>query len=88
MEGWQKIFSYVITPVLFGGLFTMSFVTMIIALRGEKRAIAKNQIDIVKNAKSIARNYRLLKAASKGHENLEKVLEVQEENNNNVLENM
>ena len=87
MEGWQQIFSFVITPILFGGLFSMSFITMIIALRGEKRAIAKNQLDIVKNAKSIARNYRLLKAASKGHENLEKVLEVQEEIDDKVLEN-
>ena len=52
MEGWQQIFSFVITPILFGGLFSMSFITMIIALRGEKRAIAKNQLDIVKNAKS------------------------------------
>ncbi len=80
MSGWQQIFSFVITPILFGGLFTMSFVTMIIALRVEKRAIDKNQRDIVKNAKSIARNYKLLKAAAKGHENLEKVLENQEEN--------
>lgn len=87
MTGWPQIFAFVITPILFGGLFSMSFITMIIALRGEKRAIASNQRDIVKNARLIARNYKLLKEAAQGHAHLEEVLNSVEaekaENGNN-----
>lgn len=72
--GWPQIFAFVITPILFGGLFSMSFITMIIAFRAEKRAIAANQKDIIKNAKLIARNYKLLKEAAQGHTHLEEVL--------------
>jgi len=72
---WTIIFRDVLQPILFFGLFLMTFISMLINIRVERRAIAKHERDIVQSAKLIKRNYELLKEAAKGHEHLQKVLE-------------
>ncbi len=72
---WTMVFRNILQPFLFIGLFTMTFISMTISIGTEKRAIEKNERDIVKNAELITRNYELLKAAAKGHEQLQRVLD-------------
>ena len=72
---WTVLFRDFTQPFLFIGLFTMTFISMTISIRTEKRVIEKNERDIVKNAELITRNYEFLKAASKGHEPLQRVLD-------------
>jgi len=64
---WEALFSNIIQPTLFFGLFVMTFISMMIAIRAEKREIKRNEENIVKNAKMIERNYKLLKKAVEGH---------------------
>ena len=71
---WLEVFQSVLTPILFFGLFIMTFISMTIAIRAEKREIARNRSSIVANAKQIERNYRLLKAAAEANEKLQAVI--------------
>jgi hypothetical protein len=47
---------------------------MSIAIRAEKREIARNRSSILDNAKQIERNYRLLKSAAESNKKLQEVL--------------
>jgi len=76
--GWSELFKDIIQPILFFGLFIMSFVSMMIAIRAEKREIERNSQDIIKNAEMIKRNYELLQEAIQGHK---KVVKQNEKNN-------
>ena len=71
MMTWLEVFQSVLTPILFFGLFIMSFISMSIAIRAEKREIARNRSSILANAKQIERNYRLLKAAAEANKKLQ-----------------
>ena len=57
---WSTVFSDVIQPILFGGLFTMTFIGMIIAIRTEKRVIKNNKDEILKNADKILKDHNML----------------------------
>ena len=71
---WLEVFQTVLTPILFFGLFIMTFISMSIAIRAEKREIARNRSSILANAKQIERNYRLLKTAAESNKKLQEVL--------------
>ena len=71
---WLEVFQTVLTPILFFGLFIMTFISMTIAIRAEKREIARNRSSILANAKQIERNYRLLKAAAEANAKLQEVI--------------
>jgi len=71
---WLEVFQTVLTPILFFGLFIMTFISMSIAIRAEKREIARNRSSILANAKQIERNYRLLKAAAEANAKLQEVI--------------
>ena len=71
---WLEVFQTVLTPILFFGLFIMTFISMSIAIRAEKREIARNRSSILANAKQIERNYRLLKSAAESNKKLQEVL--------------
>ena len=71
---WLEVFQSVLTPILFFGLFIMTFISMSIAIRAEKREIARNRSSILANAKQIERNYRLLKSAAESNKKLQEVL--------------
>jgi hypothetical protein len=71
---WLEVFQTVLTPILFFGLFIMTFISMSIAIRAEKREIARNRSSILDNAKQIERNYRLLKSAAESNKKLQEVL--------------
>jgi len=47
---------------------------MSIAIRAERREIARNRSSILANAKQIERNYRLLKAAAEANAKLQEVI--------------
>ncbi len=68
---WLEVFQTVLTPILFFGLFIMTFISMSIAIRAERREIARNRSSILANAKQIERNYRLLQAAAEANEKLQ-----------------
>ena len=74
MMTWLEVFQTVLTPILFFGLFIMTFISMSIAIRAEKREIARNRSSILANAKQIERNYRLLKSAAESNKKLQEVL--------------
>ena len=74
MMTWLEVFQTVLTPILFFGLFIMTFISMSIAIRAEKREIARNRSSILANAKQIERNYRLLKTAAESNKKLQEVL--------------
>ena len=74
MMTWLEVFQTVLTPILFFGLFIMTFISMSIAIRAEKREIARNRSSILANAKQIERNYRLLKAAAEANAKLQEVI--------------
>ena len=44
---WSKVFSDFIQPILFAGLFAMTFVSMLVALRNERRERKKRERRIV-----------------------------------------
>jgi len=67
---WAEVFSNIIQPILFFGLFIMTFVSMTIAIRAEKRAIERNKQDIIRNAKMIKKNYEILKELAIEHHKL------------------
>ena len=71
---WLEVFQSVLTPILFFGLFIMTFISMSIAIRAERREIARNRSSILANAKQIERNYRLLKTAAESNKKLQEVL--------------
>ncbi len=71
---WLEVFQSILTPILFFGLFIMTFISMSIAIRAEKREIARNRRSIIANAKQIERNYRLLKTAAESNKKLQEVL--------------
>jgi hypothetical protein len=75
---WTFFFRDILQPFLFFGLFLMTFITMLISIRNEKRAIEKHERDIIQSAKLIKRNYELLREAAKGHKHLQNVLETEE----------
>jgi hypothetical protein len=52
----------------------MTFISMSIAIRAEKRDIARNRNSIIANAKQIQRNFKLLRAASEANEKLKEVM--------------
>ena len=74
MMTWLEVFQTVLTPILFFGLFIMTFISMSIAIRAERREIARNRSSILANAKQIERNYRLLKAAAEANAKLQEVI--------------
>ncbi len=74
MMTWLEVFQSVLTPILFFGLFIMTFISMSIAIRAERREIARNRSSILANAKQIERNYRLLKAAAEANAKLQEVI--------------
>ncbi|KKK62506.1 hypothetical protein LCGC14_3003650 [marine sediment metagenome] len=71
---WLEVFQSILQPILFFGLFIMTFISMSIAIRAEKREIARNRRNIIANAKQIERNYRLLKTAAQSNKKLQEVL--------------
>ena len=71
MMTWLEVFQTVLTPILFFGLFIMTFISMSIAIRAEKREIARNRSSILANAKQIERNYRLLETAAESNKKLQ-----------------
>ena len=71
---WLEVFQSILQPILFFGLFIMTFISMSIAIRAEKREIARNRRSIIANAKQIERNYRLLKTAAESNKKLQEVL--------------
>ena len=71
---WLEVFQSILQPILFFGLFIMTFISMSIAIRAEKREIARNRRNIIANAKQIERNYRLLKTAAESNKKLQEVL--------------
>jgi len=77
---WLEVFQSILQPILFSGLFIMTFVSMTIALRAEKRDISRNRLNIIANAKQIEKNYRLLKAAAEANKKLQKVMNSENEN--------
>ena len=77
---WLEVFQSILQPILFSGLFIMTFVSMTIALRAEKRDITRNRLNIIANAKQIEKNYRLLKAAAEANKKLQKVMNSENEN--------
>ena len=64
---WTQIFAAIVQPVLFIGLFIMTFISMTIAIRAEKREIERNKQDILANAKQIKENYEILKKLAEEH---------------------
>ncbi len=74
MMTWLEVFQTVLTPILFFVLFIMTFISMSIAIRSERREIARNRSSILANAKQIERNYRLLKAAAEANAKLQEVI--------------
>ncbi len=76
---WLEIFQSILQPILFFGLFIMTFVSMSIAIRAERRDIKRNRLSILANAKQIEKNYKLLKAAAEANEKLKEVLKSENE---------
>ena len=64
---WAQVFATILQPILFIGLFVMTLISMLIAIRAEKREIERNKRDIVANAKKIKENYKLLKKIALEH---------------------
>ena len=71
---WLEVFQSVLQPILFFGLFIMTFISMSIAIRAEKREIARNRNSIIANAKQIERNFKLLKDAAEANVKLKEVM--------------
>ncbi len=76
---WLEVFQSVLQPILFFGLFFMTFVSMSIAIRSERRDIKRNRLSIIANAKQIEKNYKLLKAASESTVKLQEVMKSESE---------
>ena len=76
---WLEIFQSILQPILFFGLFFMTFISMSIAIRAERRDIKRNRLSILANAKQIEKNYKLLKAAAEANEKLKEVLKSENE---------
>jgi membrane protein insertase Oxa1/YidC/SpoIIIJ len=53
---WAEIYSYIINPILFFGLFVINIVIVTITIRTELRAIKKNEKDITCNMEHISDN--------------------------------
>ena len=76
---WLDVFQSILQPILFFGLFIMTFVSMSIAIRSERRDIKRNRLNILANAKQIEKNYKLLQAASEANEKLQEVMKSESE---------
>jgi len=76
---WLEIFQSILQPILFFGLFFMTFISMSIAIRAERRDIKRNRLSILANAKQIEKNYILLKAAAEANEKLQSVMKSENE---------
>ncbi len=76
---WLEVFQSVLQPILFFGLFIMTFVSMSIAIRAERRDIKRNRLSILANAKQIEKNYMLLKAAAESNKKLQSVMKSESE---------
>lgn len=53
---WQNIWTYIIQPLMFFGLFTMTFISMFIAIRSLKKAIEKDEELIKQNYDNATHN--------------------------------
>ena len=71
---WLEVFQSILQPILFFGLFFMTFISMSIAIRAERRDIKRNRLSILANAKQIEKNYMLLKAAAESNKKLQSVM--------------
>ncbi len=76
---WLEVFQSILTPILFFGLFIMTFISVTIAIRSERRDIKRNRLNILANAKQIEKNYKLLKAASESNVKLQEVMKGESE---------
>ena len=76
---WLEVFQSILQPILFFGLFFMTFISMSIAIRAERRDIKRNRLSILANAKQIEKNYKLLKAAAEANEKLQEVMKSENE---------
>ena len=76
---WLEIFQSILQPILFFGLFFMTFISMSIAIRAERRDIKRNRLSILANAKQIEKNYKLLKAAAESNKKLQSVMKSENE---------
>ncbi len=76
---WLEIFQSILQPILFSGLFIMTFISMSIAIRAERRDIKRNRLNILENAKQIEKNYMLLKAAAESNKKLQSVMKSESE---------
>ena len=76
---WLVVFQSILQPILFFGLFFMTFISMSIAIRAERRDIKRNRLSILANAKQIEKNYMLLKAAAEANEKLQSVMKSENE---------
>ena len=76
---WLEVFQSILQPILFFGLFFMTFISMSIAIRAERRDIKRNRLSILANAKQIEKNYKLLKAAAEANTKLQSVMKTENE---------
>lgn len=83
---WPFIWANVVQPVLFFGLFIMTFIGMMISLKGFKRQlkedeckIDENQRKIIDNTRQIQREHKLLLDAITKRKSLRKLRKVLKE---------
>lgn len=78
MEGfrmsWEYIWTLVVQPVILSGLFTMTFISMIIAIRSVRKQLKYDEEEIHHNADEIQKLYNLVGQHLKAGEELKKTL--------------
>jgi Sec-independent protein translocase protein TatA len=78
---WQFAWTFIVQPAILIGLFSMTFISMLIAIRGfkktlkeEEEAINKNKESITHNAQEIKELYAVVKEHLEAGEELKKAL--------------
>lgn len=75
---WQFVWTFIVQPIILFGLFTMTFFSLVIAIRAFKKQLRKDEEEIHHNSDQIKNLYKVVGEHLKASKELEKTIKENE----------
>jgi uncharacterized protein YneF (UPF0154 family) len=75
---WQFVWTFIVQPVILFGLFTMTFISMFVAIRSFKKQLKADEEEIQENSADIKKLYSIVKEHLKAGKDLQRTLQEEE----------